>query len=112
METAGKDSMHVGTKTYYFLGNHAAHANSDDMQLTLVGPAQMINNLQYVFSHLRRRVSCSGLVRVTDTAIVVYKTRVFVSLGVSKIFGLTLPCILHAAKAHDPLRLVSSHILR
>lgn len=53
MQSTGRtQSCGCGDQTYYFLGNHAAHTDADDMQLPLISPAKMINNLKYIFGHL------------------------------------------------------------
>jgi len=59
--------------TYKFLGNHAAHADPNDVNLTLAGPADMAKDFDNVLGHLGRRVPGSGLIGVTNASIVDYQ---------------------------------------
>lgn len=44
-------------RTNQLLSNHAAHTGPDHMQLSLLGPAQVVAELDGVLGHLRGRVS-------------------------------------------------------
>jgi len=59
--------------TYKFLGNHAAHADANDVDLALTSPADMAKDFDNVLGHLRRRVPSSGLIGVTNASIVDYQ---------------------------------------
>lgn len=70
----------------------------------------MVENFNDVLGHGRCRVPRCRLVGVANTSVVSYQRRVLVAFGMTKISCLTLPCIFHATKAHDPLHGVSCQV--
>ena len=93
--------------TYNLLSYHSTHAYANDVQFTLAGPADVVEDFDQVLSHGRGGVSRRGLVRVADSPIVSHQRRILVAFVVSEVFRLALPCVLHATKAHYPLHGVS-----
>lgn len=87
-------------ETHKLLGNHASHADSNNVQLALGGPAHVVNDLDHVLGHVGRRVPACGLVRVAHAAVVDDKGRVVVGLCVGKILGLALPGGFHTSQSH------------
>jgi len=93
--------------TYYLLSYHSTHAYANDVQFTLAGPADVVEDFDQVLSHGRGGVSRRGLVRVADATVVRHQRRILIAFVVGKILRLALPCVHHATKAHNPLHGVS-----
>ena len=51
-----------GQGTYEFLGDHASHGNSYDVEFSLIGPAEMVNDFNEIFGHSIGGVSCQRFV--------------------------------------------------
>lgn len=91
------------TYTYQFLRNHPTHTDPHDMQLPLLRPAHMINHLEQIARHLRRRVPHERLVALTHPTIIHNQRGILVRLLVRKVLSLALPGPLEATQSHDPL---------
>ena len=55
---------------YHFLSYHATHADTNDVDGSLADPAQMIEQFECIFGHLRRRVARDGLVTFAHTTVI------------------------------------------
>jgi len=78
-------------KTNDLLSNHAAHADSHNIEFALGGPAKLVDDFNHVFRHLRRRVAHHGFIGFADASVVEDEDAVFGGTGVAEVFGLALP---------------------
>lgn len=53
-----------------FLSNHAPHADTDDVNLSLCCPSQVIDQLQRILGHFRCRVPPHRLIAISHPPIV------------------------------------------
>lgn len=82
--------MYKAGRTYNLLGNHAAHAYADDVQLALALPANLINDFDYILGHLRSGVSVHRFIRIANAPVIDYQRGVSVTLRMREVFGLAL----------------------
>ena len=80
-----------GWKTNYFLCNHAAHADSHNVEFALGSPAKLIDDLDHVFRHLRGRVAHHWFIGFSNASIVEDEHAVLGGTSVAKVFRLSLP---------------------
>lgn len=74
-----------------FLGDHAAHGDTDDVELAVLGPAEVVDELQQVLCHLGCGVATPWLVTTADATVIDDEGGVFVALFVAESHSLTLP---------------------
>lgn len=88
---------------YHLLGYHTAHADTNDVNRSFTIPAKVIEQLESILGHLRRRVAHDGLVASAHATVIEDEARVFGGLVMTEIYGLSLPVPFKGAKTHDPL---------
>ena len=93
-----------------FLRDHPAHADADDVQVAGSGfgggaccPLEVVEEVEDVARHFRRRVARGRLRRGAHAAVVEDQAAVGRAVRVAEVPGLPPPGRLEGAQAHDPL---------
>ena len=90
-------------ETYEFLCDHATHRDTNDVHTTVLGPADVIQELDEILRHFGSGVPKKRLATLAHASVVEGKRCVFVGLGVSEVLELSLPCLHETAQSHNPL---------
>ena len=57
-------------KTYQFLGNHATHAQANDVKLSFFCPTDLIKQFNGIFGHFTRRITQQWFIGLAYSSVV------------------------------------------